>query len=136
MRHPLRVLALALMLSATPACASLQWPGAAIENPIDAARTVDQRAYALLHAYGAILEEAADIVRDPATPLTLKRALGQAERVATPTVETLQIAVTAYIRASETPDDRIAAANTLNAAIAAAEAPVAELQALVRARRS
>ena len=89
-----------------------------------------------MHAYAAIVEEAADIVRDPATPRAFKRALGQAERVATPTVETLQVAVTAYIRAREAPADRAAAARTLTAAITAAEAPIAELQDLVRARRS
>lgn len=53
MRHPLRALALGLALAATPACASLQLGETRIENPLAAARSIDQRAYALLHAYAA-----------------------------------------------------------------------------------
>lgn len=149
MRYPIRALALGLALAATPACASLQLGETRIENPVAAARSVDQRAYAILHSYAAIVEEAADIVRDPATPLSLKRALGQAERAATPAAETLQIAVVAYVRARNDYDattnssqpalERAAsaltiAANRLSQAIAAAERPVAELEALVRRR--
>ena len=150
MRHPLRVLALACALTVTPACASLQLGATRIENPIAAAQTLDQRAYALLHGYAAIVEEATDIVADPATPQAFKRALGQAERVATPAAETLQIAVSAYIRARSDFDaasganhsviQRAAtalsvAAHRLNEAVAAAQAPIAELEGLVRARR-
>jgi len=150
MRHPLRVLALACALTLTPACAALQLGQTRIENPIAAAQTIDQRAYALLHSYAAIVEEATDIVADPATPLAFKRALGQAERAATLAAETLQIAVTAYMRAradfdaastaSQTTIQRTAtalsiAARRLNEAVAAAQAPIAELEGLVRARR-
>lgn len=149
MRHPLRAAALALALAATPACASLQVGQTRIENPVTAARTLDQRAYAILHAYAAVIEEATDIVRDPAAPVGFKRALGQAERVATPAAETLEIAVAAYVRAradvdaaagNQTALERAAAALTiaarrLNEAIAAAQAPIAELEDLVRARR-
>ncbi len=150
MRHPLRAIALALALAATPACASLQFGGTRIENPVAAARTLDQRAYAVLHAYAAVIEEATDIVRDPAAPLAFKRALGQAERVATPAAETLEIAVASYVRAradfeaatdeSQPALERAAAgltiaARRLSEAIEAAEAPVAELRDLVRARR-
>ncbi|HRE42742.1 MAG TPA: hypothetical protein PKY87_02095 [Terricaulis sp.] len=149
MRHPIRALALGVALAAMPACASLQLGETRLENPAAAARTPDQRAYALLHAYAAIVEEAADIVRDPAAPLSLKRALGQAERAATPAVETLQIAVTGYMRARADYDaatsadqpvlERAAsaltiAANRLSEAIAAADRPIAELEALVRRR--
>lgn len=149
MRHPIRALALGVALAAMPACASLQLGETRLENPAAAARTPDQRAYALLHAYAAIVEEAADIVRDPAAPLSLKRALGQAERAATPAVETLQIAVTGYMRARSDYDaatsadqpvlERAAsaltiAANRLSEAIAAADRPIAELEALVRRR--
>ena len=84
MRHPMRVLALACALTVTSACASLQFGQTRIENPVAAAQSIDQRAYALLHAYAAIVEEATDIVADPATPLAFERALGQAERAATP----------------------------------------------------
>jgi hypothetical protein len=150
MRHPIRVVALACALAFTPACAALQLGQSRIENPLTAAQTIDQRAYALLHAYAAIVEEATDIVRDPAAPLAFKRALGQAERVATPAAETLQVAITAYIRAradfeassgaSQSSIERTAsalsiAAHRLNQAIAAAHAPVAELEGLVRAHR-
>ena len=150
MRHPLRVLALACALALTPACASLQFGQTRFENPISAAQTIDQRAYALLHSYAAIVEEATDIVADPATPVAFKRALGQAERVATPSAETLQIAVSAYIRArsdfdaasgaNQTTIQRAAtalsaAARRLNEAVTAAQAPIAELEGLVRAHR-
>jgi hypothetical protein len=150
MRHPIRALALACALTLTPACAALQLGSTRIENPVAAAQTIDQRAYALLHAYAAIVEEATDIVADPATPLAFKRALGQAERVATPAAETLQVAVTAYMRAradfdaastaNQTTIERTAtafsiAARRLNEAVAAAQAPIAELEGLVRAHR-
>ncbi|MEZ5972510.1 MAG: hypothetical protein R3C31_11930 [Hyphomonadaceae bacterium] len=150
MRHPLRVLALACALTLTPACASLELGATRIENPLAAAQTIDQRAYALLHAYAAILEEATDIVADPATPLAFKQALGQAERVATPAAETLHVAVTAYMRAradfdaasgaSQSTIQRSAtalsiAARRLNEAVAAAQAPIAELEGLIRAHR-
>lgn len=147
MRHPLRAIALACALAATPACASMQIGETRIENPVAAARTLDQRAYAVLHTYAAIIEEATDIVRDPAAPMALKRALGQAELVATPSAETLQIAVTAYVRAradfetasgeSQPTLERAAtaltiAARRLNEAIVAAEAPISELEDIVR----
>jgi hypothetical protein len=150
MRHPIRVIALSCALAFTPACAALQIGQTRIENPLAAAQTIDQRAYALLHAYAAVVEEATDIVRDPAAPLAFKRALGQAERVATPAAETLQAAVSAYVRAraefeatsgaSRPSIERAAAAlaiaaRRLNEAVAAAQAPIAELEGLVRARR-
>ena len=150
MRHPLRVLALACALTVTPACASLQLGSTTIENPLAAAQTVDQRAYALLHAYAAIVEEATDIVADPATPPAFKHALGQAEQAATPAAETLHIAVSAYMRAradfeavsgaNQTTLQRATtalsiAARRLNEAVVAAQAPIAELEGLVRARR-
>lgn len=146
----LRVIAIAIALAATPACASLPFGETRIENPVAAARTVDQRAYALLHAYAAVVEEAADIVGDPATPAAFKQALGQAERAATPAAETLGLAVRAYMQAradfdasaseAEPALQRAARALTIAAqhlaeAIAEAEAPIAELEGLVRARR-
>lgn len=150
MRHPLRAIALSLALAATPACASLQIGETRFENPAAAARTLDQRAYAILNAYAAVIEEATDIVRDPAAPLGFKRALGQAERVATPAAETLEIAVVAYVRAradfeaasgaTQPTLERAAtaltiAARRLSEAMQAAEAPISELDDLVRARR-
>ena len=98
-----------------------------------------------------MVEEATDIVADTATPLAFKRALGRAEQAATPAAETLQIAVTAYMRARADFDaasganqpaiQRAAtalsvAARRLNEALAAAQAAIAELEGLVRANRS
>jgi hypothetical protein len=149
-KHPLRTAALAIALSLTPACASFELAGTRFENPAASARTLDQRAYALIHAYAAVIEEATDIVRDPAAPRAFKRALGQAEAIATPAVETLEIAVAAYLRARSDFEaasgagqptlERAATALTIAArrlsdAIEAAQAPVSELQDLVRARR-
>lgn len=151
MRHPIRVVALACALTLTPACASLKLGGMQIENPVVAARTLDQRAYALLHTYAAVLEEAADVARDPDVPVAFKRALGRAERVATPAAETLEIAVAAYVRARGEFDAASAgdqtdleraklaadiAARRLGEAIAAVEAPIAELRALIEERGS
>ena len=150
MRHPLRALALACALTLTPACASLNIGETRIENPASAARTLDQRAYALLNAYAAIVEEATDIVRDPDAPPAFKRALGSAERVATPAAESLEIAVAAYLRAeadlqasAEAGEPAIAraaevlaiAARRLSEAVAQAQAPIQELEDLVRAAR-
>jgi len=142
MNNPLRAIALACALALTPACTSLP----KFENPIAAAQSVDQQAYALLSSYAAVLEEATDVVRNPATPSGLRRALGQAERAATPAADTLQIAATAYVRAKSDlaaiTGDRTAiqrattaltiAARRLGDAIAAARAPIGELQVLVR----
>lgn len=150
MKHPLRALFLGVALACTPACAAFKLGDTQIAIPISAAHSIDQQAYALLHAYAAVLEEATDIVADPATPLAFKRALGQAERAATPAAQTLQISVRGYVRARAAFDTASAgdasgvqraaaalaiAARELSAAIAAAEAPIAELQGLVRARR-
>lgn len=132
MRHPLRTLALVCALILTPACESLRLGrlGAGqIENPLAAARTLDQRAYALLHAYAAVMEEATDIVADPATPLAFTRVLARAEAVATPLAEALELAAAAYVSAQSA-----SAAQRLDQAIQAAEAPIAELQDLVRVR--
>ena len=149
MRHPLRVLTLACALALTPACASLKLGETTLENPVAAARTLDQRAYALLNTYAAVVEEATDIVRDPSVPIGFKRALGEAERAATPTAETLEIAVASYLRAradftaasseNQSRFQRAAsaldiAARRLAEAVSAAEAPIGELQQLIRSR--
>lgn len=149
MKHPFHALALALALAAIPACAAMPAGAPRLENPLAAARTLDQRAYALLHGYAAILEEAGDVVRDPAVPPALKRALGQAERVATPTIEALQVALVAYLRArsdfeaathaGQPAIERAGAALTiaarrLNEAVVGAEPAISQLEALVRSR--
>ncbi|MGE0829202.1 MAG: hypothetical protein AB7O04_07615 [Hyphomonadaceae bacterium] len=150
MRKHLRALALGCALALTPACASTQTGQPLVENPLSAAQTIDQRAYALLQSYAAVIEEATDVVNDPAVPLAFKRALGNAERAATPAAETLEIAVRGYVRARSEFDaatsadqaalERAAAALAIAArhvheAVQAARAPVTELHELVRARR-
>lgn len=130
MNRTLRVIALALTLAATPGCASL---ALRFESPIAAAQTLDQRTYALLNTYAAILEEAADIVRDPAVPLAVKRALGDAERAATPAVEAAEAAFRVYAQARG--DERAAASHRLEEAVDQAKPAVDALQQLVREQR-
>lgn len=125
MKKILRTLALAFALAATPACASFELP-----NPFAAARSADQHAYALLQTYAALVEEAADIVRDPATPVAARRAIGQAERSATPAIEALASALAAYNTARNAGDAE-AARVRLDRARAEAEAPVAALASLI-----
>jgi hypothetical protein len=147
MRLPFRVFALACALALTPACAALHFNA---PNPIAAAQTNDQRAYALIESYGALVETATIIVRDPSIPIEAKRALGRAEAAATPAVQTLEIAFSAYLRsraeyeaASRSDDSAMTravnalnvAARALGQALARAQAPVAELQALINTQR-
>jgi len=143
MRHPLRAATLALAMAVTlPSCASTP-----IANPIAAARTLDQQAYAVLDTYAVLVEEATKIVADPKVPLSVKRALGQAEKVATPAAQVVESALAAYIRAradfaaasSQSPstlqratDALSIAGQRLSQAIAAASPAIAELQTLVR----
>lgn len=123
MKHPLRSLALALALAATPACAALGVRP--LENPVAAARSLDQRAYAVMLSYAAMLEEAGDIARDPAVPRAMKVALGRAEAAATPPVEALGAALALYRQAPQSPE----AAHTLEQSLIAAEAALLALQA-------
>lgn len=141
----LRSLFVAFALAITPSCAAFH-----LDNPVAAARTLDQRAYALLNTYAAVIEQATDIVRDPATPVAFIRVLATAERAATPMADALGIAVGAFERASE--DLRVAstqgrpeieqaaaalaiASRRLDEATTAAAGPIAELQGLVDARQ-
>lgn len=129
MKKIVRTLALAFAIAATPACASIELP-----NPFAAARSADQHAYALLQTYAALVEEAADIVRDPATPAAARRAIGQAERGATPVIEALATALAAYNTARNAGDDEAARAR-LARANAEAEASVATLASLIENAR-
>lgn len=146
-KHPLRVAVLALAFAALPSCSSLPILGAQIENPVAVARTLDQQAYAILDTYAVLVEEAAKIVSDPNVPISAKRALGQAEKVATPAAQVVESALAAYMRAradfqaassqSQTALQRAAdalsiAGQRLSQAIAAASPAMAQLQALVR----
>jgi hypothetical protein len=136
MRHPLRVFALSLALAAAPACASFEPGGPQTEKPA-AALTPDQRAYALLHAYAVLIEEAADVVRDPAVPADVKRALGEAERAATPALEAIETALAAYLRARAGGQafKECVAARQLSETIEAARAAIGALEAIVRTPR-
>ena len=147
MRYPFRALALACALTLTPACAALHLNA---PTPISAAQANDQRAYAVIESYGALVETATIIVRDPVVPIEAKRAISRAEAAATPSVQTLEIAFSAYLRAraayeatSRSDDNAMTRAiNALNAASQAlgqaidrAQTPVAELQSLINAQR-
>ena len=147
MKHPFRILALTCALTFTPACAALHLT---TPNPISAAQTNDQRAYAVIESYGALVETATIMVRDPSVPIEAKRAIGRAEAAATPSVQTLEVAFTAYLRArasyeaaSRSDDNAMtraisalnAAAQALSQAIGRAQAPVTELQSLINAQR-
>ena len=126
MKKSIRTFALAFALAATPACAQLALP-----NPLSAAQRADQSAYAVLQTYAALVEEAADIVRDPATPASIRRTIGAAEREATPVVEALSDALLAYNTARNGADAE-AARLRLERARIAAEPAVAALAALVQ----
>jgi hypothetical protein len=142
MRTLLRVFALSLALCAVPACASIQAPR--FENPVEAGKTADQKAYALLASYAAVLEEATDLVRDPNVPVPVKRALVTAEGAATPAADTLRIALVAYLRAradyeaigpGRPPQERTVAALAIAAvrldeAFTAARGPLSQFAAL------
>ena len=147
MNYPFRVLALPCALTLTPACAALHLT---TPNPISAAQANDQRAYAVIESYAALVETATIIVRDPSVPLEAKRAIGRAEAAATPSVATLEAAFAAYLRAraayaaaSSTDDNGLkravnalnAAAEALSQAISRAQASIAELQSLINTRR-
>lgn len=144
-KHPMRAALLALfMVTALPSCASVQ-----LANPVAAARTLDQQAYAVLDTYAVLVEEATKVVADPNVPIGVKRALGQAERVATPATQVVESALAAYIRAradfeaasgqSQTALQRASdalsiAGQRLSQAIAAASPAISELQSLVNAK--
>jgi hypothetical protein len=99
MPKKLRALALGVALALTPAGAACTSLSAKVENPLAAARTPDQAAFALLQTYASVLEEATDLVQRPNVPIEVKRALGAAESAATPALDLTRIAVVAYLRA-------------------------------------
>jgi hypothetical protein len=128
MSRRMRVAALAFVLSLTPACAAVH-----NANPLAPAETTDQRAYALVSAYALVLEQAAALARDPATPRAVKNALVQAESAATPAVELVKIAALGSREASGA-GDALAREQALLNAVDAAAGPVAALSKLVRRR--
>ncbi|MFT3726365.1 MAG: hypothetical protein QM759_00860 [Terricaulis sp.] len=142
-KHAFRATMLALvMFTALPSCAS-----APIANPVAVARTLDQQAYAVLDTYAVLVEEAAKVAADPNVPIGVKRALGQAEKVATPAVQIVESALAAYIRAradfeaaSGQPQSTLQRATSalsiadqrLSQAVTAASPAIAALRSLVR----
>jgi hypothetical protein len=151
MTRSVRALALAMALATTlptVGCAATGYTPR-IENPVAAAKTLDQRAHAALQSYGAVLESAAELVADPRTPGAVKQALRSAEAATTPSVETLEIGLSSYLRAqaryqvlaggdaSQTQKAAAAlasAAAELGTALQRAEAPMAELKLLIAKR--
>lgn len=125
MSRLLRTIALAFVLSLTPACASGPLP-----DPFAAAQSADQKAYALIRAYALVLEEAADLASNSATPQSVRDALTKAEAAATPAIELVKIAAVGVREASDT-SDALARQQALVRAIDAAAAPVAALSQLV-----
>jgi hypothetical protein len=140
-----RTLALALILTPLPACETLNGRPSLV-SPAPTNASLDQKAYAALAAYAAVLEEGAALVANPSVPLAFKRALGEVEARATPAANTLEIALSAYLRARAQYDaltgadagdiQRAGAAITaagvnLAAALRQAEAPIVELKALM-----
>jgi hypothetical protein len=85
-------MALALALASMPACASLR-------SPIPAYASVEQNAVALMGAYALTLDQATALIANPATPRTVKTALAEAEKRATPAVELVKVAAVAHSRA-------------------------------------
>ena len=71
--------------------------GCTTGNPISIAETPSQKAYAIERSYNVLLETAVALASDSATPNSLKRALGRAERAATPVIDSLSDAVTDYV---------------------------------------
>jgi hypothetical protein len=120
-----RTLALAFALSLTPACAAVH-----LANPIAAAQTADQKAYAMICAYALVLEQAAVLAANPATPPAVNAALTKAEAAAIPAVELVKISAVAA-RESNDADGAMAREQALTRAIDAAAGPVAALSNLV-----
>ncbi|MDX2233505.1 MAG: hypothetical protein NW200_03320 [Hyphomonadaceae bacterium] len=133
-RHPLRAALLAIALSVTPACAAFRAADAV--NTVAAAETADQKAYALLLGYAAVLEEATDIVADPETPPPVKTALARAERIATPAADMLRVAFATYLRARADYEAQIGADASRRERAAAAFVLAAQAldEAITRAR--
>ncbi len=95
--------------------------GCASTNPIGAAETAEQRAYAAYGTFVIFQEKAADLVEDENIPDGVKLPIIQAEERAKPVADSLIeayvefIAIKAEFDAGETSEERlIAAANSLN----------------------
>jgi hypothetical protein len=77
------------------ALAALDLPGCA-NNPVTAAKTSAQRAYALYGLFVIVEEQGAQTVLDPNVPPEIKRAIRTADAKAKPTADTLQVMLQQY----------------------------------------
>jgi hypothetical protein len=66
-------------------------------NPIAAAETPEQRAFAAYGTFVILQETAADLVEDPAIPRGVKLRIIQAEERAKPVADSLLVAYTAFL---------------------------------------
>lgn len=110
--------------------------GCARLNPIAAAETPAQKAYAISASYNVLLESAADVVEDTTAPMELRRAVQQTELRTTPVIESLEASFAAYqvaraqFAAGATTADRLEiAAENLAQWLAQAEGALVELAA-------
>lgn len=87
-------------------------------NPITAAKTIDQKAYALYGTFVVFEEQAVAIVVSPATPSTVKDAIRKADNIAKPVADGLLVAVRQYLVVQR----QLAAGTTTNDKLAIATA--------------
>lgn len=86
-------------------------------NPIAAAETSEQRAYAAYGTFVIVQEKAADLAEDPAIPRGVKLRIIQAEERAKPVADSLLDAYTAFLvikgefDAGETSEQRLLSAS-------------------------
>jgi hypothetical protein len=66
-------------------------------NPLSAAQSPDQKAYALYGTFVVFEEQAAVLVRSPSTPAEVKSAIRKADAVAKPVVDNLLGAARQYV---------------------------------------
>ncbi|MBI1187734.1 MAG: hypothetical protein GC206_10480 [Alphaproteobacteria bacterium] len=116
-RGALVACALGAALSLMPACALTP-----IEQPA-AEAALGHRGYTLIAAYAAALEDAAELLSDPAVAPSLRRALKEAEAAASTAVAALQAALAESIRTQMN--------GALHETILAAEGHITRFQALV-----
>ena len=76
--------------------AALTLAGCAGLNPIAAAETPAQHAYAIAASYNVLLESAADIVEDTSAPTELRRAVQATELRTTPVIDALEQSFAEY----------------------------------------
>jgi len=68
-----------------------------VANPLAAAKTIDQKAYALYGTFMAFEEVGATIVQAPAVPEVVKAAIRKADRIAKPVADSLLSALKQYV---------------------------------------